>query len=57
VKFKIFRQLDRWTVVDSNDRVTFHQTLSGAMDHAATQNRKADYSRTLEQSHKACDDC
>ena len=42
MKFKIFQKLGRWVVVDSKSELTCHTTLTGAMDYACSQDRKAD---------------
>ena len=54
--FKIYRQSNAWAVVEASHQITFHQTLPGAMDYAAAQDRKTADFGAAKRSHQAGND-
>ena len=53
---QIFRHNAEWIVLTESYALTFHQTLAGAMSHAATEIGASDHHGTSPQSHSAIDD-
>ena len=53
---QIFRHNAEWIVLTESYALTFHQTLAGAMDHAATEIGASDHHGASEQSNSAFDD-
>jgi hypothetical protein len=53
---QIFRHDKEWIVLTESYALTFHQTLAGAMDHAAAEIGASDHHGTPKQSNSAFDD-
>ena len=53
---QIFRHDKEWIVLTESYALTFHQTLAGAMDHAATEIGASDHHGTPQQGNSALDD-
>ena len=47
---QIFRHDKEWIVLTESYALTFHQTLAGAMDHAATEIGASDHHGTSSKS-------
>ncbi len=56
MSIQIFRHNDEWVVLTESYALTFHQTLAGAMKHAATQVGASDRHGTPKQSNTAFND-
>ena len=52
---QIFRHNAEWIVLTESYTLTFHQTLAGAMSHAATEIGASDHHGAPEQSDTAFD--
>ena len=52
---QIFRHDKEWIVLTESYTLTFHQTLAGAMDHAATQIGASDRHGASSQGDSAID--
>ena len=52
---QIFRHNAEWIVLTESYALTFHQTLAGAMSHAATEIGASDHHGAPEQSDTALD--
>ena len=52
---QIFRHNKEWIVLTESCTLTFHQTLAGAMDHAATEIGASDHHGASSQSNSAID--
>ena len=52
---QIFRHIKEWIVLTESCTLTFHQTLAGAMDHAATEIGASDHHGASSQSDSAID--
>ena len=52
---QIFRHDKEWIVLTESYTLTFHQTLAGAMDHAATEIGASDHHGASQQSDSAID--
>ena len=52
---QIFRHDKEWIVLTESYALTFHQTLAGAMDHAATEIGASDHYGASQQSNSAID--
>ena len=53
---QIFRHNAEWIVLTESYALTFHQTLAGAMSHAATEIGASNYHGTSQQSDSALND-
>ena len=53
---QIFRHDKEWIVLTESYALTFHQTLAGAMDHAAAEIGASDHHGTSQQGNSALDD-
>ena len=52
---QIFRHDKEWIVLTESYALTFHQTLAGAMTHAATEIGASDHHGASQQSNSAID--
>ena len=55
MSIQIFRHNAEWIVLTESYALTFHQTLAGAMSHAATEIGASDHHGAPEQSDTALD--
>ena len=51
MNIQIFRHDKEWIVLTESYALSFHQTLAGAMDHAATQIGASDHHGTSSKSN------
>ena len=56
MSIQIFRHNDEWIVLTESYALTFHQSLAGAMKHAATEIGASDHHGTSQQSDSAVND-
>ena len=55
MNIQIFRHNDEWIVLTESYALTFHQTLAGAMKHAATEIGASDRHGAPQQSNPTSD--